>query len=311
MVNHLWFYSSLPFIAAVICCYLLGKLLVKKSNIGALLLFSNLALLNIIQAALYLALSYSQVIGEYFADAYLITAYFFFAHLTLFAVSLSKKPVTPIKHYLMYVLPGVLTVFHLSGLMVDGYRFEQNALMHNDGPLAWCFDVFALVSCIAAAAILFNNIKANRGNRMLTSKNIIGLISFVPLILAFFIIILLSATPYAFPVVIVGSLITIYTALAFYYLLRDSVVDLSIGLTFFWRRLSLAYLLLETHKTKTDLKTFTKAVEKQFINEALELHKGNIQETADYLGINHTTLRNKIKEYDVISENERMYTRGV
>lgn len=94
-------------------------------------------------------------------------------------------------------------------------------------------------------------------------------------------------------------MITIYTAYAFYYLSRESVADLSIGVGFFFDRMRIAYLLLETHKSKSDLKSYHKEVEKQFIIEALREHDNRIYDAADFLGYNHTTLRNKIKEYDI------------
>ena len=300
MIENVWFYSSLPLISALCCLFLLRKLITNKKGLVYTLLFSNLALMNLTQSVGYLVLSMSISVGKYVADVYLITLYFFFAHLFLFVCYLSNDPIKPKHRRIIYLFPFLLTFLHINGWMVDGYRIEHNTPMHNDGPLAWCFDLYIITVSLATPALLWQNIKNNLGDRMLVSKNAITLISFIPLTIAFAIIILLSRTQYAIPVVIIIPTISIYTAITYYYISRDKVIDLSIGLSFFCERIKLAYLLLEIHKTKTDLKTFNKAVEKQFIQEALEEQNYNIQETADYLDINHTTLRNKIKEYSLL-----------
>ncbi len=299
MINNLWLYSFLPAIPALSCILLLAKLHRKKAEWYSIRLFANLLLMNLLQTVAYIVFSISVATAEYIADLYLISAYFFFTHLMIFALQLSKDTLSVNQTGLLYIFPSVLTVFHLLGLMVDSYRVENDALLHNDGPLAWCLDVYILSSCVATVVLFSRNIKRNLKNRMLMSKNVVALLSFAPLIVAFFIIVLLSMTRYAIPVVFIGPLVTLYTSLAFYYISRKTVVDLSIGFGFFCDRLKLAYQFLETHKTKEDLKRFHHAVDKQFIKEALKENNFHIQETADYLGINHTTLRNKIKSYNL------------
>lgn len=303
-----WLYSSLPFVSAVSCLYLLKRLVDRRSPIDFILLFANLALLNAVQSAGYLFWPYMSVGREYFADAYLILLYFLFTHYILFATCLSWKQERSRYRYWLYTVPGSLTLFHFAGLMVDGYRIEGYAILHNDGVMAWAFDLFILIACIATIATLWRNVKDNFDDKVVASKNIIALVSFIPLILAYLTLVLLSRTEYAVPVIVVGPTVTIYAAIAFYYLHRDRVVYLSVGIKLFMQRLKLANMILEMGNTKLDIRSYTKAVEKQFIIEALERHQGKIQDTADYLGMNHTTLRNKIKEYEVDVERARTVT---
>lgn len=304
MIEHRWLFIALTFFAALCCLGLLKNLIAKRAPKEFLLLFGNLATMNLMQGLGYAVWATSPILGKLFADLYLISAYFFFTHLLLFSFGLSKNPLKGKKWALAYCYPALLTVLHAAGFMVENYRIEQNSLMHNDGPLAGLFDIYVLLCCTGSAAVFTRNIKSHRGNKILCSKNFIGLFSFLPLILVFVVIILLSLSDYAIAVGIISPMITVYTAYAYYYLSRDSVVDLSIGVGFFFDRLKIAYLLLETHKSKSDLKTYHKEVEKQFIIEALKEHDYRIYDAADFLGYNHTTLRNKIKEYDISLETE-------
>lgn len=299
MIENLWPYAILPLVPAAICLLLLTKLYKNRAQGHYLKLFSNLMLMNIAQAIGYVAFSVDPIAAERMADLYLISGYFFFTHLLMTAICLSNNQLLFKRLSLnwLYLAPLSLTVLHISGFIVESYRMEQNAVMHNDGTLAWCLDAYILSTCMITIALLCKNIKSNKGNRMLASKNMVALISFVPLVAVFILLVILSTTRYAIPVVVIGPVITLYTAMTFFYISRQRVIDLSIGLKFFYDRLKLAYLLLETHKTKDNLKSFSKAVDKQFIKEALEENNRHIQATADYLGMNHTTLRNKIKEY--------------
>lgn len=146
---------------------------------------------------------------------------------------------------------------------------------------------------------------------MSVSKNLIALSSFIPLIAVFAVVVALSRTSHAIAIGLIGPMISIYTAYTYHYLTRERVVDLSIGVAFFYDRLKLAHLLLETHKSKADLKHFHKEVERQFITEALQEKNYDIYDTADYLGFNHTTLRNKIKEYEIPLDTDKKADRAL
>ncbi len=301
MINNLWMYAALPMVPAVLCVFILIRLYKRKMGNHYIKLFSNLVLMNFSQAIMYVLFSFSVKAAGYAADAYLIAAYFFFTHLMMTSIFLSdrKNIFINISSDWLYAFPLLLTFLHFNGLMVESYRVEQNSLMHNDGSFAWCFDLYIMISNILTIYFLLRNVKHCKKQRMTVSKNLIAIISFIPLIIVFFIVVALSSTKYAIPVAVIGPTITFYTALSFYYISQERVIDLSIGGRFFWDRLKLAYKLLETDKTKADMRTFHKHIDKQFIKEALYENDRQIQATADYLRINHTTLRNKIKEYSL------------
>lgn len=300
-----WFYMLLPVLSVTVCLFFLKNFFGKKANNECLLLIIHLICINGIQVLLYLTWSYSSVLTGYIADIYLITAYFFFVQLVLFSMSLSGKPISSLFRRLLYVVPVIFTVLHLMGLMVEGYRIEGYVIYHNDGVLAWCFDLFVIASCVATAILLRKNKKESPNDGVDASKSIIAPISFLPLIVVFITLVVLSRTEYVIPVVVVVPLISIYAAITFYYLQRNSVADLSFGVRFFFERLWLANKLLEMESSKSELRSYKKEVERLFILEVLEKHHGNIQETADYLEMNHTTVRNKIKEYEIVQAEKK------
>lgn len=302
MITHIWFYSLLPALTALYCLLLLKRIWASHGSIAYIKLFSNLMVMNTLQAVAYLLFAVSPPLAEYVADAYLISLYYLFAHLMILAVSLSEKGANTLVVRCIYVFPLLLTALHLFGYMVESYRVEKNSLMHNDGEFAGLFDLFVIVSSVMTAVIFRYNIKHIRDDQMLASRNMIALISFIPLTLIFCVLIVLSMTENSVPVVIVVPLISIYILLVFYYISRSRIVDLSIGPNFFIKRIKLAWILLESLRTKGDIKRFQHQLEKQIIQEALKEHNNAIQATADSLKMNHTTLRNKIKEYNLVTQ---------
>lgn len=285
--------SLLPFIATLICGRLIYKLNGRATSATPYALFANLFALAAIQTAGYWTATVSAQAAPYFADAYLIGAYFFFAHLVLFALYLSGRNYK--YKYLLYGPPILLTALHWSGLMIESYRWEQHSLMHNDGPAAVAFDAFALISLIACIAILCVNSRS-AGDRITKSRNRIMIYSFIPLVIMFGVLALLSATDYAVSATLVSPLTIIYSSLMYYYISGHEVVDCSSGPGYFLGRLKLAWLLLKTGTGNADLKAFKKALDAQIIAESLARNNYNIPTVAREMQIHHTTLRSKIKE---------------
>ena len=294
MITNIWFYSLFSAVVAVFCTVLFIKAYRSRANTAYLKLFSNLVAMNILQMVGYLLFSFSPNIAEYAADAYLISLYLLFVHLPLLALSLSKQG-TPSWARYCYIVPLLMVILHLCGFMVESYRIEKNALMHNDGELAYIFDAIVIISCVLTGAIFWRNGQQCDDN-LRASRNIIALISFVPLILASMVLVTLSMGEHAIPVVVVAPSVSLYIASVFYYISRSRVIDLSIGPAAFTKRVKLALLLLESLKTKSDLDTFNHQLRIQRYREAMIKHNNDFNAAADELKVHHTTLRNGLKE---------------
>jgi hypothetical protein len=294
MISALLFYSLYPTLVALLCLLLLHKAYRSGAGLPYLKLFLNLALMNFCQALGYVILVFSNTYAQYMADFYLICAYFLFSHFIQLALYLSEKDRGYWPKFL-YIPPIILTSFHLSGFMVDSYYLQNNAMLHNDGIFAWAFDAFLIVASVTTITVLFINIRQIKSNYLLASKNIIALISFFPFILSASIIIILSNTEVAIPVVIIVPSISLYIVSIFYYISRSQVIDLTIGPKAFIKRLKIASLLLSTLRTKKDLDNFNRQLQLLKYTEAMEKHRNNYNAAADELKVHPTTLRNALK----------------
>lgn len=295
MVNAFLFYSLYPTLVVILCVLLLHKAYRSGAGLPYLKLFANLAIINICQIVIYLSLQESFQIAGYAADAYLISAYFLFTHFMQLAFYLSEKDRGSWPKYL-YIPPLILTCLHFSGLMVENYRIENNAILHNDGAFAWAFDVFLLSASIITVITFFINARQIKINHLLASKNIIALISFIPFILASSIIVVLSNTEYPIPVVIIIPSISLYIVCLFYYISRSRIIDLTIGPRAFIKRLKIASLLLSNLRTKKDLDDFNRQLQLLKYTEAMQKHSYNYNAAADELKVHPTTLRNALKD---------------
>lgn len=295
MITNIDFYTFFPAFVALFCVLLVCKAYRSGASVTYIKLFSNLALINICQVVIYITITSSFQVASYAADAYLIAAYFLFTHFMQLALYMSERNRGSWPRYL-YVPPVVLAVLHLSGLMIDGYRLQSGAMLHNDGAFSWLFDIFILLASVITIMTFILNTRQIKRDYLLISKNIIALISFIPFIFAVSLLIVLSNTKHVVPVVIVIPAISLYIVLVFYYISRSKIIDLSIGPKAFLKRLKVASLLLSTLNTKKDLDNFNRQLQLLKYTEAMQKHQNNFNAAADELKMHPTTLRNALKE---------------
>lgn len=294
MVTTFLLYSLYPAFVAAFSILLFLK--AYKSNAGThyLALFGNLIVINICQTIIYAVIPYSFTAAGYAADIYLIAAYFLFTHFILLALNLSESKRGNWTQYL-YVPPVILAILHISGLMIEDYRFVDSAIVHSDGSFSWAFDAFLLSASIITVATFFINVRQIKNDHLLQSRNLIALISFIPFIIAASILVILSNTAHVVPVVIIIPSLSLYIVLVFYYISRSQIIDLTIGPSAFIKRLKVAYLLLSSLRTKKDLDDFNRQLQLLKYNEAMQKHQNNFNAAAEELKVHPTTLRNALK----------------
>lgn len=294
MITNIWFYSVFPLCAAIFCLALLKKAYKANANTPYIKLFANLAILNILQCTGYILFAISPPIAEYIADAYLISLYFLFIHLLMVALSLSPHGSPAWGNY-FYAFPLALTALHLMGLMVDSYRIEHNSLMHDDGRLGWCLDVFVLFSSVLSAFVFIRNNKKIQNNNVMASRNIIAIYSFFPLIGALVGLSALSKTSYALPVVIVVPAISIYIMATFYYISRSQIIDLTIGWKGIRQRLYLLEQGLGQLNNKRDFDHLSYKWREQLYKEAMERNNNDYKAASEDISVSESTLRKFFK----------------
>ena len=215
----IWFYSLYPLLATFCCVALLRQLVNAGTSAVYIKLFSNLAALNFLQMLAYAFVTHHFELATYLADTYLIAAYFLFAHFMQLALHLGAKDRRRWFNWL-YVPPVLLTLLHVSGLMVESYRLENNTLLHNDGRYAIAFDLFVISSATLTALTFFVNLHHIQRNYLQESRNIIAVIAFLPFLLAAIALVILSNTRYVISVVVVVPSMSLYMVMVFFYIRR-------------------------------------------------------------------------------------------
>ena len=176
-----------------LCLFLLHKAYQSGTGLPYLTLFANLSVINFFQVIIYVFLEHSLTIAIYAADTYLIAIYFLFTHFMQIALGLSENDNVYWTKYL-YIPPAILTALHISGLMVESYRIEDNTVLHNDGIYAFTFDIFVLLASVTTIVTLIANLRRINSSGILRSRNVIAIISFIPPIIVGMTLIILSNT---------------------------------------------------------------------------------------------------------------------
>ena len=293
-ISILW-YSALPALSTLFCLFFVVKYIIRGEKMSSIILYLSMALMSLFQTSGYVVSLFDTSIPMFFADAFLICLYFFFSNMALFALNLN--PEHRMKYsYLIYCFPIALSLLHVSGYMVESYRFEQNTLMHNDGRFAWLFDIYALLCCVTTFfSIAHANIKKSE-SWIVISKSKLLTISFLPIAFSFAVLALLSRTDFAISLAIAAPLLFIYTALVYHYIGGHKVIDCSTSFRPILERIKLANEVLHAEKKKSSVKGFSSQIESLLLNELMEDYDGNFYLVAKEYGVHHITVRNKVKE---------------
>lgn len=305
MIQNIAFHCFIPLVAVYLCLRWLK--LSPKPTFEGKTFFINLAAMNMALSAGYFTIGTIGVeAGKSFADLYIIVGYFLFAHMLLFARSLSSKPIILKERAYYYIAPVILTFFHLNGWMVLDYRVEQNALMHEDGPLAHLTELYVLVCFFAGFYLIRTNIKDTNNPHELKAKNYIAGLSIIPLVFIFGFFLLLSLTPWAITIVVVGPVVSCYTAYIAYKLSDDYVVDLSKGLDNYRKRWEICKAVLFKGNHSKDRDDVLIKLKKQHYIEVLQDHgwpKSELREIidscAEELGVTTSAVRKNIILWDL------------
>ncbi|MFT7222251.1 MAG: hypothetical protein ACI8Z1_003875 [Candidatus Azotimanducaceae bacterium] len=270
--------------------FAINALMIRHTTGISRALFVSIATMAFAQTAGFLIWPYSIEATFHFADLYLITGYWMFAIIVLFVNSLSEHP---LKLLLLLLAPAVMTGLHLSGLSSNGYVIRDMSPMHLDGPMSPVVDSYLIFCLGAVVGLVIYNLKQNDED-MYLSKNLIFLVSLIPLIAIFSSVIIINLLEPRVSLRAVGPITMIWAALVFGYLSRNQVISLASG-TIALNRFGLVPFVLEGNLLD-NLDSLTEETEKQAILEALKLYDTKAA-AAKALGISRAKLYRKLKLY--------------
>lgn len=287
------FIALLPIAAAALAGKTLYKCINNKSDLSAKVLFAVITGICITQAIGLSLIPLNVSAAAFFADLFLVGAYFFFPALMVFVYRLTFKSKLI---YAVFIYPLALTILHAMGLMTDGYVVAQYSLMHNDGELNYLFSI-ELLFVVAAFVIAYRGFKFTDDNITL-SKNLIVLYSVVPLAVFTGILLALSSTQYAISATFTVPVIMIYSTMVYGYISNPVVKDVSTGISHLPQRLKNAHKALFVANGE-ELRESLELAEKQLIKELFIKYKGNVDLVAADMKLSKSTVYNKINEYKI------------
>lgn len=268
-----------PFIAATLC----GLLVLKNSGLTARIHFFTLAFMSLCQGSGYIAYTANfNEISELCADLFNCGLYFMFTNLVMISAHLDERLTKKIS-YSLYGAPLLLVVFYATGFMVEGYKIQNQSLMHIDGVLAWVGDYYQMLCVVAFLVILcWNSVQLKDVERY---KNLAMLLSLFPLAALFGLVILLSTTEYALSFAIVAPVMTLYMAISYHFITRDSFV----------RRISLALKVLRPGFNNAETEEVVEGLHRLHMEDALK-QSDSARGAAEAMDLPYSTFRARIRK---------------
>lgn len=125
----------------------------RLRSVHYFLLLIFLAAQNGAEALGYAALLHYPELGGRAVDVYMVALYFIAA--SIFCIALGRWMVRPGMIGFVYLVAAGISAMHLSGLLVEGYRFQGYALVRIRGDFFWIADAFLLISACVGATVPF------------------------------------------------------------------------------------------------------------------------------------------------------------
>ncbi len=286
--------SILPLAASLLCIRAIARL--ERGQLADLLLISSLFFMSAAQTLAYLSGAVNTELMFNFAHCYLMGIFWMATSLVIYVYHLGQKHSPAILY--LYIAPLILSVMHMAGFLTNGFRLQDGHPMHLDGEFSIIGDFYLLACVVTCGFLIYQNLR-RVDSAVWLSKNLFLLLALVPLVIITGTGMLLSMTKYAIPLAIVGPVTILYVVGVFSYLSRPTVVNLSMGLDLLFGRLSLIKAIAVAEYTPDTIKSLKSDLERQGLAEAYEQNEGSVYKTAEYLGVDHSTVRKKIKLFNI------------
>ncbi len=288
--------SVLPLASTIVCISVLARLELNQSAEKDL--FVCLSFMSVFQLLCYCAGYFSQDLMFVLAHIYLLFGYWLFAALVAYTSSLGKSH-DPYRRAI-YLMAGLFTILHVGGYSTDGFYLEDGVPMHNDGVLGIIPDLYVLFCLLYSGRNIKINLRTlTAKDDQLRSRNIWMIGALCVLGASFFTIMILSMTNYAISVAFAGPIVMLITALMFSYITRTDIMMVGLGREAFCSRMQLMKDVGTMELKPDTVKALKRRIEHLELVEALKISGNDIYQAASYLGIDHSTLRKKLKSFDI------------
>lgn len=296
--------SIFSFIIVLFCARLTLKLFRQELNFHQTS-FRQIALvltvLNGFEALIYFFFALGMMSWvETFAGFYLLAAGFFVVSLYKFSLDLGKRDgsfLNSLTTEAVLLLPSIfLVILHVNDGLVTGYLYTDYGMTHIDGPYGFVFDVHILVFLFLS---LYQFMKGTSSNdRLVASRNRFTLYAFIPIMLFILAMIMGPKVGKFFSVGLGMPILSVYALVAFAYVSKDDIVDISDGLT---KLVARARIIVDSFGTaEMTLDDYLESAEKAFLTHELDRGEG-LDQIAKRLDVHPTSLRTKLNKYDIHS----------
>lgn len=281
-------------IAFVVKCAILFNVQIKdRISQTFVLLCLFFVIQNAVEFLGYFTYLKSASLGELFLHFYLVTTYFVFPTLLLYALALTGSRWFGKIRFATYTLSVAFTLAHIGGFVVDGFVFLGWSVITEPGPLYWTAMSYVLLCCIAVVALLAYHFKSNSDHEIRHNARV-TLWAFTP-------IIAVAAGVLSLRVLGFDSSSAVSLPVATVIFLYIMLLHTNGNLFWFSTKLkSILVIMRMDHNVSFD--AIITELEKVRIQEALKLTDGQQKNAAELLGIPPSTLNKRLNKYEINAE---------
>jgi hypothetical protein len=241
----------------------------------------------------------SNSLGEFFIHFYMISLFYTFTSVAVFALALTNSAWFRQGRLALYLAATLLTLTYMSNQVVTGFQFIGWSVITEPGPLYWVAMGFVLLCGAFAVAHLLYHYRNNtdlevRQNARVTLQALSPVMAVAVGVLGLRLLGFNSSSVISLPIA---------TLLFLYMMLLHTNGNL------FWLSTKLKSLLaIMKMDRNAPLEVIFREIEKIRIQEALKLTDGQQKTAAEILGVPPSTLNKRLSKYNIDAEQYKKQT---
>lgn len=232
----------------------------------------------------------SHELGEFFVHAYLVSLYFIFPAVLLFAMTMAKSPNVQRASIILYSISTLLTAAHIGGYMIAGFEFLGWSVISIPSKGFWLAMSYILVCTISTVVYLAFQVKRNKDAEIRYNCKI-NLYAFTPIMVVAFVVLLFRLAGYS-----ASSAVSLPIATIIFL----AVLLLHTNGNLFWlsTKFKTIFAIINMDKNAS-IDSIIGQIEKIRIEEALKVTSGQQKLAAKLINVPASTFNKKITKYNI------------
>ena len=235
----------------------------------------------------------SENIGQFFANIYIVSAYFMISSVLIFTLALTESRFYKLTRLGLYLICTLIAIAYVFGMIIDGLVFLGWTIVADPGQFYWIATGYTLLCCATIVGCLWYNSK-NNPDLVIRHNARVTLLAFLP-------ILLVAIAVYGLKMLGFNASSAVSLPIATLIFLYVLLLHTNGRLFWFSAKLRSILAILKM-ENDVPMDAIIEELERVRIHQAMKIANGRQKQAAEILGMSASTLNKRLSKYAINAE---------